>query len=179
MAVVVVSCPCDTERVTLQFGLQDTSGMNGAFLKGRHCNTVLFVKVTLNMSYLHLSTDDKFSLQNVGTQACMGALGKRCVDLRWASNGRILLLSSNKCLGAQGKTEGSALGWYDCDETSELQQWECNNTLVALKGQKLFIRSSSNSNLVLSKDMGSQSQFVITGTSDGPCSRTHRGMEYL
>ncbi|XP_046884147.1 macrophage mannose receptor 1b [Hypomesus transpacificus] len=142
---------------------------------------MLTVRIVLAVSVLHIQSwmgaclsDDKFSLQNVGTQACMGALGKRCVDLRWASNGRILLLSSNKCLGAQGKTEGSALGWYDCDETSELQQWECNNTLVALKGQKLFIRSSSNSNLVLSKDMGSQSQFVITGTSDGPCSRTHR-----
>uniref|UniRef100_A0AAQ6IGE7 Mannose receptor, C type 1b n=1 Tax=Anabas testudineus TaxID=64144 RepID=A0AAQ6IGE7_ANATE len=44
------------------------------------------------------------------------------------------------CLGVQGKTVGSEVTLYDCDEKSDLQKWECKNgTLLALKGQELYI----------------------------------------
>uniref|UniRef100_A0AAZ3SL44 Mannose receptor, C type 1b n=1 Tax=Oncorhynchus tshawytscha TaxID=74940 RepID=A0AAZ3SL44_ONCTS len=77
--------------------------------------------------------------------------------------------------GVSGKTEGSTLVYSDCDEKSLLQQWECsNNTLLTLKGQTLYLHINDNNDLVLSRDTGPRSRWTISGTTDGPCSRTHR-----
>uniref|UniRef100_A0A8C7MYG2 Mannose receptor, C type 1b n=1 Tax=Oncorhynchus kisutch TaxID=8019 RepID=A0A8C7MYG2_ONCKI len=77
--------------------------------------------------------------------------------------------------GVSGKTEGSTLVYSDCDEKSLLQQWECsNNTLLTLKGQTLYLHINDNNDHVLSRDTGPRSRWTISGTTDGPCSRTHR-----
>ncbi|KAM6919049.1 macrophage mannose receptor 1-like [Xenentodon cancila] len=96
-------------------------------------------------------------------------------ELRWTSAGRLIVISKNKCLGVQGKSVGSEVGLYDCDENSELQRWECkNNTVLALKGEKLYIELKAENTAVLSNTIGPNNHFVISDTSSGACTRTHR-----
>lgn len=81
-----------------------------------------------------------------------------------------------KCLGVQGKTVGSEVNFYDCDETSELQKWECKNeTVIALKGQELYINLTADNSAVLSNKVGPSSHLTISGTSSGACTRTYTG----
>uniref|UniRef100_A0A673ZBF0 Macrophage mannose receptor 1-like n=1 Tax=Salmo trutta TaxID=8032 RepID=A0A673ZBF0_SALTR len=101
--------------------------------------------------------------------------GNRQELARWVSEGRLYYTNIRKCAGVSGKTEGSTLVNSDCDEKSHLQQWECsNNTLLTLKGQTLYLHVNDNNDLVLSRDTGPRSRWIISGTTDGPCSRTHR-----
>uniref|UniRef100_A0A674B887 Macrophage mannose receptor 1-like n=1 Tax=Salmo trutta TaxID=8032 RepID=A0A674B887_SALTR len=103
------------------------------------------------------------------------ASGNRQELARWVSEGRLYYTNIRKCAGVSGKTEGSTLVNSDCDEKSHLQQWECsNNTLLTLKGQTLYLHVNDNNDLVLSRDTGPRSRWIISGTTDGPCSRTHR-----
>ncbi|KAL0967020.1 hypothetical protein UPYG_G00303530 [Umbra pygmaea] len=127
----------------------------------------------LQVSLEALVTDGPFVLYNEGSHTCLGPCDSRVV--RWVSAGRLYYTKEKKCLGVSGKTEGSSVGHYDCDEKSDLQQWEChNNTLLTLKGQKLYLHINADSKLVLSKDTGPRSHWVIYGTTEGPCTRTHR-----
>ncbi|KAL0967012.1 hypothetical protein UPYG_G00303410 [Umbra pygmaea] len=118
-------------------------------------------------------TDGPFVLYNADSRSCLGPCDPGA--LRWVSAGRLYYTKDKKCLGVSGKTEGSSVIHYDCDEKSDLQQWEChNNTLLTLKGQKLYLHINADSKLVLSKDTGPRSHWVIYGTTEGPCTRTHR-----
>uniref|UniRef100_A0A671U397 Mannose receptor, C type 1b n=1 Tax=Sparus aurata TaxID=8175 RepID=A0A671U397_SPAAU len=79
------------------------------------------------------------------------------------------------CLGVQGKSVGSVISLYDCDENSELQKWECKNeTVLALKGQELYIDLTADNTAVLSRTIGPNNHLTITGTPSGACSRTAR-----
>uniref|UniRef100_A0A667XPX9 Mannose receptor, C type 1b n=1 Tax=Myripristis murdjan TaxID=586833 RepID=A0A667XPX9_9TELE len=122
-----------------------------------------------------LPTDDsQFLLKNKATDLCL-VKKTRCYDLRWTTGDRLFAPVGKKCLGAQGKTVGSEVNLYDCDENSELQRWECkNNTLLALKGQELYINIKAEDSVVLSKETGPNSQITIAGTSSGACTRTYR-----
>ncbi|MEQ2183543.1 hypothetical protein GOODEAATRI_033712, partial [Goodea atripinnis] len=98
-----------------------------------------------------------------------------CQEVRWTTAGRLLVPGKNKCLGVQGKTVGSEVSLYDCDETSELQKWECKNeTVLALQGQQLYVELKADNTAVLSKTAGPNSQLTISGTSSGACTRTYR-----
>ena len=102
-----------------------------------------------------------------------------CLSVRWTSNNRLLVPDNNKCLGAEGKTVGSGVGLYDCDENSDLQKWECKNqTLLALQNQDLYINVTSYGTGVLSKVAGPTSHLTINGVTEGACSRTYRGMVF-
>uniref|UniRef100_A0A674MUZ2 Mannose receptor, C type 1b n=1 Tax=Takifugu rubripes TaxID=31033 RepID=A0A674MUZ2_TAKRU len=80
-----------------------------------------------------------------------------------------------KCLGAQGKSLGSEVSFYDCDDKSELQKWECKNeTLLALKGQQLYIEVKPDEALSLSRTVGPNNHLTVTGMTRGACSRTYR-----
>ncbi|XP_028971190.2 macrophage mannose receptor 1 [Esox lucius] len=117
-------------------------------------------------------TDGPFVLYNAGSKTCLGPCNSD--TLRWLSEGRLYYTKEGKCLGMSGKTEGSSVVYLDCDGKSDLQQWEChNNTLLTLKGQSLYLNNNNNK-LVLSEDTGSRSLWVIFGTTEGPCTRTHR-----
>ncbi|KAM4605239.1 macrophage mannose receptor 1b [Polymixia lowei] len=123
------------------------------------------------------SDDSPFILLNKGTGFCLVKNQFRCSQIRWTTDNRLLVSSyySSKCIGAQGKTVGSAIALYDCDETSELQKWECRNeTQLALKGQDLYIEIKTETDAILSKETGPNTDITIQGTSSGACSRTHR-----
>ena len=122
------------------------------------------------------STDSPFQLTNKDTGFCLVKTNNNCNDLRWTTGDRLLVPQRNKCLGVQGKSVKSEITLYDCDETSEIQKWECKNgTLLALKGQELYIELTADNTAVLSKTVGPNNHLTITGTSSGACTRTNRG----
>lgn len=120
--------------------------------------------------------DSQFGLINKATGFCIIKKSNRCLDVRWTSGDRLFVVSTRKCLGAQGRSVGSEVSSYDCDSKSDLQKWECKNeTLLALKGQKYYIEVKSDETVALSRTVGPNNHFTIPGTSSGACSRTYRG----
>lgn len=96
--------------------------------------------------------------------------------MRWTTGDRLLIITTRKCLGAQGKSLSSEVSSYDCDDKSELQKWECKNeTLLALKGQQLYIELKADETLSLSRTVGPNNHLTVTGSNRGACSRTYRG----
>ncbi|XP_056149770.1 macrophage mannose receptor 1b [Lampris incognitus] len=121
------------------------------------------------------SDDSSFMLENKAIGSCLLWRSSRCYTVRWTSGNRLLSPVLKKCLGVQGKSVGSEVALYDCDEQSELQKWECRNeTLLALKNQKLYIQMQSKDSAVLSREVTANSHFTVSSTTSGACSRTHR-----
>lgn len=113
---------------------------------------------------------------NKATGFCIAKRSTRCLEVRWTSNNRLFVTSTKKCLGAQGLTAGAEVSTFDCDDKSDLQKWECKNeTLLALKGQQLYLEVRADDTIALSRTAGPNNQLTIAGTSSGACSRTHRG----
>ncbi|XP_059201009.1 macrophage mannose receptor 1-like [Centropristis striata] len=120
------------------------------------------------------SDDSPFQLTNTAG-FCLVKTNNKCDDIRWTSSERLLVPEKKKCVGAQGKSVGSEISIYDCDENSDLQKWECKNgTVLALKGQELYIELTADNRAVLSRTIGPNNQLTISGTSSGACSRTYR-----
>ena len=126
--------------------------------------------------FLSFFTDSGFPLTNKATGFCLVKYYDWCKPVRWTTGDRLLADWPPKCLGVQGKSLGSLISLYDCDENSELQKWECKNeTVLALKGQELYIDLTADNTAVLSRTIGPNNHLTITGTSSGACSRTARG----
>ncbi|XP_039998644.1 macrophage mannose receptor 1-like [Xiphias gladius] len=121
------------------------------------------------------SDDSPFQLTSKATGFCLVKTNNYCSSIRWTTGDRLLVKQRNKCLGVQGKSVGSEISLYECDENNELQKWECKNeTVLALKGQELYIELNSDSAAVLSKTIGPNNHLTISGTSSGACTRTYR-----
>ncbi|XP_063741471.1 macrophage mannose receptor 1-like isoform X2 [Eleginops maclovinus] len=121
------------------------------------------------------SDDSPFQLTNKNTGFCLVKTNNNCNDVRWTNGDRLLVQLSDKCLGAQGKSVGSEIHLYECDEEGELQKWECKNgTVLALKGQELYMELTADNTAVLSKTVGPNNHLTISGTSSGACARTYR-----
>ncbi|XP_035526281.1 macrophage mannose receptor 1-like [Morone saxatilis] len=121
------------------------------------------------------SNDSPFQLTNKATGFCLRKTYNYCSPIVWTTGDRLLFPQMKKCLGVQGKSVGSEVTLYDCDENSELQKWECRNeTLLALKGQELYIELTADNTAVLSRTTGPNNHLTILGSSSGACSRTYR-----
>nr|XP_046265193.1 macrophage mannose receptor 1-like isoform X2 [Scatophagus argus] len=121
------------------------------------------------------SDDSPFQLTNRNTGFCLVKTRNYCNHIRWTTGDRLLVQQREKCLGVQGKSVGSEISLYDCDENSELQKWECKNeTALALKGQELYIELTADNTAVLSRTIGPNNHLTISGTSSGACTRTYR-----
>uniref|UniRef100_A0A8C9WWP9 Mannose receptor, C type 1b n=1 Tax=Sander lucioperca TaxID=283035 RepID=A0A8C9WWP9_SANLU len=108
--------------------------------------------LTFFICILQTWDDSPFQLTNKDTGFCLVKTNINCNDLRWTTGDRLLVEQRIKCLGVQGKSVGSELSLYECDENSDLQKWECKNgTVLALKDQELYIelttRDVSGTNL--------------------------------
>lgn len=123
-----------------------------------------------------LSPDAPFTITNKATGFCLVRKSSRCLDMRWTTGDRLFVTSTKKCLGAQGRSAGSEVSLYDCDDSSPLQRWECKNeTLLALKDQALYVEVKPDQSISLSRTAGPNNELTVTGTSSGACSRTYRG----
>uniref|UniRef100_A0A3Q3MEK2 Mannose receptor, C type 1b n=1 Tax=Labrus bergylta TaxID=56723 RepID=A0A3Q3MEK2_9LABR len=106
---------------------------------------------------------------------CLLKRSSRCLEVRWTTGDRLFSISNKKCIGAQGKSVGSEVNLYDCDDKSVLQKWECKNqTQLALKGTDFYIAANTDESIGLTKSPGPNSHFTITGTSSSACTRTYR-----
>ncbi|XP_042353414.1 macrophage mannose receptor 1-like [Plectropomus leopardus] len=125
--------------------------------------------------YCLASDDSPFQLTNKDTGFCLVKMHDYCYSIRWTTGNRLMVQWPHKCLGAQGKSVGSEVNLYDCDEKSDLQKWECKNgTVLALKDQELYIQVTADNTAALSKTIGPKNHLTIPGSSKGACSRTHR-----
>uniref|UniRef100_UPI0037E74650 macrophage mannose receptor 1-like n=1 Tax=Semicossyphus pulcher TaxID=241346 RepID=UPI0037E74650 len=119
--------------------------------------------------------DSPFALINKASGFCLLKRSTRCLDVRWTTGNRLYAVSSRKCVGVQGKSVGSEVNLYDCDEKSVLQKWECKNeTLLVLKDTEFYIVANADDSIGLSRSSGPNNHFTITGTSSGACTRTYR-----
>ncbi|XP_028283775.1 macrophage mannose receptor 1-like [Parambassis ranga] len=136
------------------------------------CAAILVLFQTLQCLALD---DTAFSLFNKASSYCLATMIFHCPDFRWTSGNRLMEIRTRKCLGAQGKSVGSEVSLYECDEASDLQKWECRNeTVLAMKGQELYIKLNDYHTAELSNTIGPNNHFTIFGTSSGACSRTFR-----
>ncbi|XP_060901039.1 macrophage mannose receptor 1-like [Labrus mixtus] len=136
------------------------------------CTAFLLLIQTLQCLALD---DSPFQLSNKATGFCLVKTNNFCNEIRWTTGDRLLVHQRKKCLGVQGKSVGSEISLYDCDENSELQKWECKNgTVLALRDQELYIELTADNTAVLSRTVGSKSYLTISGGSSGACTRTYR-----
>uniref|UniRef100_A0AAQ4RAS3 Mannose receptor, C type 1b n=1 Tax=Gasterosteus aculeatus aculeatus TaxID=481459 RepID=A0AAQ4RAS3_GASAC len=135
---------------------------------------MLSQRITLDF-IVSLSPDAPFTITNKATGFCLVRKSSRCLDMRWTTGDRLFVTSTKKCLGAQGRSAGSEVSLYDCDDSSPLQRWECKNeTLLALKDQALYVEVKPDQSISLSRTAGPNNELTVTGTSSGACSRTYR-----
>nr|XP_040027916.1 macrophage mannose receptor 1-like [Gasterosteus aculeatus aculeatus] len=141
---------------------------------------MLSQRITLAAFVLFIPTcsttnDAPFTITNKATGFCLVRKSSRCLDMRWTTGDRLFVTSTKKCLGAQGRSAGSEVSLYDCDDSSPLQRWECKNeTLLALKDQALYVEVKPDQSISLSRTAGPNNELTVTGTSSGACSRTYR-----
>ncbi|XP_076004107.1 macrophage mannose receptor 1-like isoform X1 [Genypterus blacodes] len=132
------------------------------------CAVIMFLIQTS-----HCLDTDAFSVVN-GDKNCLKFQGY-CCHLLWTNEGRLMVKWHKKCVGVPGKSVGSELNLYDCDETSDLQKWECKNeTLLALKDEELYLEINDKGGAALSRTIGPRNYLTMTGTSNGVCTKTFR-----
>ncbi|XP_054882840.1 macrophage mannose receptor 1-like [Poeciliopsis prolifica] len=140
-------------------------------------STCVVTVLLLKMLQCLALDESPFQLTNAAG-FCLVKTDSICQELRWTTADRLLVPGKNKCLGAQGITVMSEVSLYDCDETSELQKWNCTNgtmlTLQANTEHKLFIELQADNKAVLVTTAGPNSKLTISGTSSGACTRTYR-----
>ncbi|XP_068437743.1 macrophage mannose receptor 1 [Clinocottus analis] len=95
-------------------------------------------------------------------------------QFRWASESRLLSLSLKLCLGATEIKDWVKVLLFECDESSDLQHWQCKNeTLFGLKNQDLHLNwgNKNERNIMIYKGSGLWSRWRIFGTNGDLCSK--------
>nr|XP_057915903.1 macrophage mannose receptor 1 [Doryrhamphus excisus] len=98
-------------------------------------------------------------------------------QFRWASEWRLLSLSLNLCLGATEIKDWVKVLLFQCDESSELQHWQCKNeTLFGLRDQDLHFNwgNRNERNIMIYKGSGVWSRWRIYGTNKDLCSKGYQ-----
>ncbi|XP_077592286.1 macrophage mannose receptor 1 [Stigmatopora nigra] len=98
-------------------------------------------------------------------------------QFRWASAERLLSLSLNLCLGAVEIKDWVKVLLFECDESSQLQRWQCKNqTLFGLKDRDLHLNwgNFNERNLMIYKGSGEWSRWKIYGTRLDLCSKGYQ-----
>ncbi|CAN9506368.1 unnamed protein product [Ophioblennius macclurei] len=95
-------------------------------------------------------------------------------QFRWASESRILSISHNLCLGATEIKDWVRVLLFECDESNNLQHWECkNDTLFGLKDENLHLNYGNfqERNMMIYKGSGEWSRWRIHGSTGDLCSK--------
>ncbi|XP_034428557.1 macrophage mannose receptor 1 isoform X2 [Hippoglossus hippoglossus] len=98
-------------------------------------------------------------------------------QFRWASKSRLLSLSLKLCLGATDIKEWVKVLLFECDESSDLQHWQCKNeTLFGLKDQDLHLNwgHRNERNILIYQGSGLWSRWRIFGTRGDICSKGYQ-----
>nr|XP_028607052.1 macrophage mannose receptor 1-like isoform X1 [Podarcis muralis]XP_028607053.1 macrophage mannose receptor 1-like isoform X1 [Podarcis muralis] len=141
-----------------------------------------------------VSDSDSFLIYNENLKLCIQSQksGSIIVDncdednewqhFKWVSDDQVLNMGVKLCLAVPSKSNLVALTLSPCNETSELQKWECRNeSLLALEQGDLFLNpeGGQKSRLILSKVATSKSTWKIYGTKDSLCSKAYEALYTL
>ncbi|XP_034026660.1 macrophage mannose receptor 1-like [Thalassophryne amazonica] len=98
-------------------------------------------------------------------------------QFRWASESRLLSLSLKLCVGATEIKDWVKVLLFECNETSELQHWQCKNeTLFGLKDKDLHFNWGNHNerNIMVYTGSGLWSRWKIFGTQNDLCSKGYQ-----
>lgn len=99
-------------------------------------------------------------------------------QFRWASESRVLSIKLQLCLSATDVKDWVKVVLVECDESSQLQHWECkNDTIFGLKDQDLHLNwgNKNERNIMIYKGSGLWSRWRIYGTKNDLCSKGFQG----
>ncbi|XP_047205018.1 macrophage mannose receptor 1 [Girardinichthys multiradiatus] len=150
-------------------------------------STFALILCVLQCLYIHAEIDSGiFLIFNQDHNKCMKVESASSVTLaqcnphakeqqfRWASEFRLLSLSLKLCLGAAEKKDWVKVLLFECDESNDLQHWQCKNeTLFGLKDQDLYLNwgNFKEKNVMIYKGSGVWSRWKIFGTLGDLCSK--------
>nr|XP_024659556.1 macrophage mannose receptor 1-like [Maylandia zebra] len=98
-------------------------------------------------------------------------------QFRWVSESRLLSLSLKLCLGTTAIKDWVKVQLVECDESNDLQHWQCkNDTLFGLKDQDLHLNwgNRNEKSVMIYKGSGIWSRWRIYGTQGDLCSKGYQ-----
>uniref|UniRef100_A0A669DCS4 Macrophage mannose receptor 1 n=1 Tax=Oreochromis niloticus TaxID=8128 RepID=A0A669DCS4_ORENI len=98
-------------------------------------------------------------------------------QFRWVSESRLLSLSLKLCLGTTAIKDWVKVQLMECDESNDLQHWQCkNDTLFGLKDQDLHLNwgNRNEKSVMIYKGSGMWSRWRIYGTQGDLCSKGYQ-----
>ncbi|KAL4001160.1 hepatocyte growth factor activator [Sarotherodon galilaeus] len=98
-------------------------------------------------------------------------------QFRWVSESRLLSLSLRLCLGTTAIKDWVKVQLMECDESNDLQHWQCkNDTLFGLKDQDLHLNwgNRNEKSVMIYKGSGIWSRWRIYGTQGDLCSKGYQ-----
>ncbi|MFT7812315.1 macrophage mannose receptor 1-like [Arapaima gigas] len=142
----------------------------------------------LHVMHSVCQTDRSFLIYNNKMDKCMRVTAKGVVrteicnpmltsqKFRWVSKNQILSMFHKKCLGVSESVNRVQVMLFDCNDTSELQHWECKSEkVVDLKGQGLHLHSQgkTDASLMVCNDTQCSSNWRMYRTADDICSQPY------
>ncbi|KGL73954.1 Macrophage mannose receptor 1, partial [Tinamus guttatus] len=135
---------------------------------------------------LFRSTDIKtFLIYNEANKLCLQASLTQSVrtatchqdnesqKFRWITDHQVMSAKLKLCLGVLSKEDQAVITLHPCNQTSELQWWDCRNeSLLAIQGEDLFFSPGNREydNVMLRKGLSAKNNWKIYGTTDVLCS---------
>uniref|UniRef100_A0A8D0GKN6 C-type lectin domain-containing protein n=1 Tax=Sphenodon punctatus TaxID=8508 RepID=A0A8D0GKN6_SPHPU len=147
--------------------------------------TFIFHMLLLLIHLSHQSDNKVFLIHNEDHNRCVEVessssvvtsicnLDNEAQKFQWVSDRNLLSVSLKLCLGVSSKTNSALVALYPCNETSELQQWDCRNeTFFAIHDEDLYFNYGNKQNKVmLFSGSAGWSRWKVYGTTDDLCSR--------
>ncbi|XP_053215449.1 macrophage mannose receptor 1-like [Podarcis raffonei] len=139
-----------------------------------------------------VSESDSFLIYNENLKLCIQSWNTRSIILdycdmsnkrqnfRWVSDGHILNMATKLCLAVPSKSDQARVTLSSCNETIELQKWECTNDtkFLGLEHQDLFVtpEGGRKDRVMLSNKATSENTWKIYGTEDKLCSKHYEAL---
>lgn len=159
------------------------------------------IDLSCHLSWLHIffalfcfTDTETFLMYNKVSKLCLQASVAQSVrtatchqdneaqKFRWITDHQLMSVRLNLCLGVPLKEDESLITLYPCNQTSELQWWECRNeSLLAIQGEDLFFSPGNGEydNVILKKGLSPKNNWKMYGTMDILCSQRYEGKENL
>nr|XP_047917806.1 macrophage mannose receptor 1-like isoform X1 [Anser cygnoides] len=144
--------------------------------------------LSLIHSALQLADTETFLMYNKVSKLCLQASIAQSVrtatchqdneaqKFRWITDHQLMSVRLNLCLGVPLKEDESLITLYPCNQTSELQWWECRNeSLLAIQGEDLFFSpgNGEHDNVILKKGLSPKNNWKMYGAMDVLCSQRY------
>ncbi|XP_039187522.1 macrophage mannose receptor 1-like [Crotalus tigris] len=138
-----------------------------------------------------ISDSDTFLIYNENLDLCLKLQESRSFTLdncnkhsdwqnfKWVSDYQLLNMAVKLCLSVPSKTNMVPVTLSPCNETIELQKWECkNDTLLATESKDLFLSPANgpNKEVILSENPTTKSVWKIYGTKKSLCAQKYEAL---